>query len=288
MNLTLGTIDLDALDVDQLRAHRHTLERGIRIIDALTTALDPAAPPPPAIEPPAPEPEPEPERLELPPPPAPPPPPPPAEPESEPEPAVEPAGPDAEPAPAPAPGGPRGRALKVRADIAAALERLPAGEWVGSTIVATEAGVSTGTAIEVLRELLEAGELEHNGKGGAWSKYRRPVASGPELEQEDLDVEDLDDDDDVLPPPPVAPPLSPRVRKLEASANGRAPAGPERSASTLTPRQEAIVRTLEVDALTARQLALAMVANVHDVGTDLRVLSARGLVRLDGDEWTNA
>lgn len=203
MNLTLGTIDLDALDVDQLRAHRDTLERGIRIIDALTTALDPAAPPPATIAPPAAAPEPEPQRA-LPPAPEPEPPAP-VEPEPEP------------PRPEPAAGdGRHARSLKARADVAAALKRLPAGEWVGSTAVAAEAGVSTGTTAEILRELLEAGELEHNGKGGAWSKYRSPGDAGPELEQ-DLEP---DLDDDVVIPPPTASPHAATAQPARAQARG--------------------------------------------------------------------
>lgn len=55
--------------------------------------------------------------------------------------------------------------------VRAALRRLPH-DWHGAGQVAGEAGSGHGTVVRILRELRDAGELEHNGKGGAWSKYR--------------------------------------------------------------------------------------------------------------------
>lgn len=48
------------------------------------------------------------------------------------------------------------------------------GEWQGSTKVATAIGIRPATSIAAFKALTAEGELEHNERGGAYSKYRLP------------------------------------------------------------------------------------------------------------------
>lgn len=57
------------------------------------------------------------------------------------------------------------------------------GEWLGSSALAKEAGVDVARAAPACRELVDAGELEHNGKGGAHSKFRAP-GHGPDVDDQ--------------------------------------------------------------------------------------------------------
>jgi Mn-dependent DtxR family transcriptional regulator len=54
-----------------------------------------------------------------------------------------------------------------------------AGHWLAASEVARALGIGPGTVTEATRELADNGDLEHNGKGGAWSRYRRPIMAAP-------------------------------------------------------------------------------------------------------------
>jgi hypothetical protein len=50
------------------------------------------------------------------------------------------------------------------------------GQWLGLRAVTDELGIAKATAWKRVQQLAAAGQLEHNGKGGAWSRYRtRPT-----------------------------------------------------------------------------------------------------------------
>lgn len=86
-----------------------------------------------------------------------------------------------------------------------------------------------------------------------------------------------------VPPPaqPHAPPVSPRVRKLEQEARPARELDDEEA--ELSDREEKILRLLADDALTARQLAQVLVVNVHELGVDLRHLVALERIGSRGD-----
>jgi hypothetical protein len=70
-----------------------------------------------------------------------------------------------------------------------------------------------------------------------------------------------------------------RVAKLEREGGTIVP----RSTDGLTDRQQKIIKWLKDEPMNARQLAQGLVVNHLEVGTDLRFLVARGLIRARGD-----